>query len=183
MRELERNNLKESFSHKPVDSLIILGSRFYHCTRSKPLHYLPTSVRHSPKDKRCIFLAPVSLQMRNINKKNIKKLWERRRNELQGWSKGVLMNSETSSGLSFFPLFWGVIFKRDKLHPYLSTLPKKVSPPCLTPVSNFTLAHPLPCPVFPGLSAPSLFSVWMKQLKKVLTDKQKTWAFMRGWNE
>lgn len=64
------NNL---FSQKSIASLIILGSRFYHCARSKPLRHLPTNVRHSPKRKKGIFLAPVTSQMRNINKKNIYK--------------------------------------------------------------------------------------------------------------
>lgn len=46
---VERKNLKGSFSQKFIFPLIILGSRFYCCTTSKPFPHFPTSVRCSAK--------------------------------------------------------------------------------------------------------------------------------------
>lgn len=63
-------SLKELFSeiHHLFDHFRFKFLLLYKLQSSKPLHHLPTSVRHSPKEKG-IFLASVGLKMRNTNTK------------------------------------------------------------------------------------------------------------------
>lgn len=61
---LKRNNLKESSSQKLIASLILLHSRFFCCTTSKPF-LSPHKSYVLSTDKRAIFLLPKGLHMIN----------------------------------------------------------------------------------------------------------------------
>lgn len=78
----------------------------------------------------------------------------------EGAKEGGEVNIDPLSWPAFFSifLFFLVIFKNDKLNPHLPAFPTNISSSShLAPMPNFTLAHPLLCLVFPGLSVLRFF--------------------------
>lgn len=90
MGVLQKNN-EGTFSQKSIASLIIVDSflLLYKIQNFKPLHHLPTSARHSLKRH----FPGLELKDEKHKQKNIKKLWENRRNVLQERSEIIIMNS------------------------------------------------------------------------------------------